>query len=177
MEKKEAMKILKDFHDKSALFSVRTALDTVIPELKESEDERIKKEIIEMLRNLASAHYMTREQFSERMAWLGKQGEPSDKTHYWTEEEIEPIISDYLRGAEHYGGMIARLRCLKPKPLELPKQEWSKEDKARIKQLLGWIDTLKNYIHYDSVVPADLRIERIDKVVKLESWLKSIIEP
>ena len=41
MEKKEAMKILKDFHDKSALFSVRTALDTIIPELAESEDKRI----------------------------------------------------------------------------------------------------------------------------------------
>lgn len=47
MEKKEAMKILKDFHDKSALFSVRTALDTLFPELKESEDERIRKELLE----------------------------------------------------------------------------------------------------------------------------------
>jgi hypothetical protein len=57
----------------------------------------------------------------------------------------------------------------------VPKQEWSEEDEARIKQILGWIDTLKNYIHYDTVVPADLRIERIDKVVKLESWLKSLM--
>ena len=40
---------------------------------------------------------------------------PQSKIHYWIEEEIEPIISDYLTGKEHYGGMIARLRCLKPK--------------------------------------------------------------
>lgn len=46
-----------------------------VPELKESEDERIKKEIIEMLRNWASVHYITKEQFSERMAWLEKQGD------------------------------------------------------------------------------------------------------
>lgn len=47
----------------------------IFPELKESEDERIRKDIIEMLRNWASVHYITKEQFSERMAWLEKQGE------------------------------------------------------------------------------------------------------
>lgn len=41
----------------------------------ESEDERIRKEIIEMVRNWASVHYITKEQFSERMIWLEKQGE------------------------------------------------------------------------------------------------------
>jgi len=43
----------------------------------------------------------------------------NEKQMYWTEEEIEPIISDYLRGAEHYGGMIGRLRCLKPKQSQI----------------------------------------------------------
>ena len=50
MEKKEAMKILKEFRDKSALFSVRTALDTVIPELKESEDEKVIKTLIHIVK-------------------------------------------------------------------------------------------------------------------------------
>lgn len=43
----------------------------------ESKDERIRKEIIEMVRNWASVHYITKEQFSERMTWLEKQGEPN----------------------------------------------------------------------------------------------------
>lgn len=43
----------------------------------ESEDERIRKEIIEMVRNWASVHYITKEQFSERMTWLEKQSEPN----------------------------------------------------------------------------------------------------
>ena len=47
MDKQEAIKILKEFHDTSALFSVRTALETVFPELKESEDEKIRKTLIE----------------------------------------------------------------------------------------------------------------------------------
>lgn len=53
-----------------------------------------------------------------KLLGLEKQDKSSSEVHYWTEEEIEPIISDYLRGAEHYGGMIGRLRCLKPKLLE-----------------------------------------------------------
>lgn len=52
----------------------------IFPELKESEDERIRKDIIEMLRNWASVHYITKEQFSERMAWLEKhEQKPADK--------------------------------------------------------------------------------------------------
>jgi len=48
---------------------------------------------------------------------------PQSKIQYWTEEEIEPIISDYLTGKEHYGGMIARLKCLKPKSSWKPSEE------------------------------------------------------
>ena len=51
MDKEEAIKILKDFHDKSALFSVRTALETLHPELTESEDEKTRKEIIYHIKN------------------------------------------------------------------------------------------------------------------------------
>ena len=45
MDKEIALKILRELHDK-ALFSERTALETFIPELKESEDERIRKALI-----------------------------------------------------------------------------------------------------------------------------------
>lgn len=76
MEKKEAMKILKEFHDKSALFSVRTALDTVIPELAESEDEKIIKDIISFLHSKNG--YMNPDEdwdFHNRwLPWFEKQG-------------------------------------------------------------------------------------------------------
>lgn len=45
MTREEALKILYDLHDKS-LFSARTALETLIPELAESEDERIRKHLV-----------------------------------------------------------------------------------------------------------------------------------
>ena len=46
MEKKTALEILRELHDK-ALFSERTALETLIPELKESEDEKIRKALLQ----------------------------------------------------------------------------------------------------------------------------------
>ena len=105
----------------------------------------------------------------------------------WKQENTDDL-TDFENAMMHIGGsFFGQYAGLDPNDtnaikeqanllLELvPKQEWSEENEARIKQILGWIDTLKNYIHYDTVVPADLRIERIDKVVKLESWLKSLM--
>jgi len=74
MEKKEAMKILKDFHDKSALFSVRTALDTIIPELKDSEDEKIRKHIVTFIME-AEKMGDAPEECAKWLAWLEKQGQ------------------------------------------------------------------------------------------------------
>ena len=100
-------------------------LENIFPELAESEDERIVKDIICYLQ--VASRYVPQFQKEEWIAWLEKHGESSSKTHYWKEEEIEPIISDYLRGAEHYGGMIARLRCLKPKSLEKKEIDYAEE--------------------------------------------------
>ena len=90
------------------------------PELKESEDERIRKELTKHLKEGVEGYMPAGDSSDYRrwLDWLEKQDKSSDQIHYWTEEEIEPIISDYFRGAEHYGGMIARLRCLKPESLD-----------------------------------------------------------
>jgi len=74
MEKKEVMKILKDFYDKSALFSVRTALDTVIPELAEPEDERTRKAIINVFASHKEYENFFGVSVEDILAWLEKQG-------------------------------------------------------------------------------------------------------
>lgn len=112
----EAVKMLKEANPSDE--GIQNWVKDNVPELKESEDERMKRELIAHFRNNSVSETWSGLNVKKVIAWLEKQGEPSDKTHYWTEEEIEPIISDYLRGAEHYGGMIGRLRCLKPKSLE-----------------------------------------------------------
>jgi len=69
---------------------------------------------------------LTWDEFKKIIFELFESIRPQSKIHYWTEEEIEPIISDYLTGKEHYGGMIARLRCLKPKSSWKPSEEQMK---------------------------------------------------
>lgn len=100
MDKEEAIKILKDFHDKSALFSVRTALETLHPELKESEDERVRKGLITAVSGTLEGNKLfgtdvTRE---EALAWLEKQGEqkPSDKPKFEIGDEIKTDNEDPL---------------------------------------------------------------------------------
>lgn len=77
MEKETALKILRDRHA-NALFSERTALETLIPELAESEDERIKKELIEFVDintlSVEERHYRW-------IDWLEKQ------KYAWSEED------------------------------------------------------------------------------------------
>ena len=90
MEKKEAMKILKDFHDKSTLLSVRTALDTIIPELKESEREKIRKEIIEYIK--------TGTYHKNWVAWLENQGEH----HIACSEEQMKVLNEVLNFAANH---------------------------------------------------------------------------
>lgn len=91
MEKETAMKILKELHGKS-LFAERTALETIIPELKESEDERVKKRILLSLEKdlMATKNSGCDTQNLEQcIAWLEKQGES------YTKKDIDDA---YLKG-------------------------------------------------------------------------------
>jgi uncharacterized membrane-anchored protein YhcB (DUF1043 family) len=49
---------------------------------------------------------------------------------------------------------------------------WSEEDEKRVESLHGWLDTLVNYIHHDTMVSLDLRRERMQQVERLKTWLK-----
>ena len=70
------------------------------------------------------------------------------------------------------GNQMKFLKSLKNKVQS--KQEWSEEDEKRAERLLGWLDTLVNYIHHDAVVSLDLRRERMQQVEQLKTWLKSL---
>ena len=71
MDKEIALKILRELHDE-ALFSERTALETFIPELKESEDEKIRKAILAFVRQ--SSEVLDKQNQNNMLAWLEKQG-------------------------------------------------------------------------------------------------------
>lgn len=131
----------------------------IIVKKEESEDKRIRKELIDFVKSRL-AGFPDCKRFTN---WLEKQGESSDKIHYWTEEEIEPIISDYLRGAEHYGGMIARLRCLKPKSLEKQGEQKPVDFKAK-----DWyVSKVDGKIHNMTYNPTD----KVEPKFKVGDWI------
>lgn len=82
MTKETAMKILKELHDNS-LFSNRTALETIIPELAYDNDERIRKDIIAYIKKANGEPYNILPSGSycvlEMITWLRKQGDCSAK--------------------------------------------------------------------------------------------------
>jgi hypothetical protein len=97
MDKAEAIKILKDFHDESAIFSVRTALETLHPELRESIDERVRKGLITAVSGTLGGNKLfgtdvTRE---EALAWLEKQGQPRMQYGITINSVEYELIEDY----------------------------------------------------------------------------------
>lgn len=54
MERKEAIEIIKRNWPNSSFTMLREALETLIPELKESKDERIRRHLISFFDNLVT---------------------------------------------------------------------------------------------------------------------------
>ena len=77
MTREKALKIVKEFINGTCLHTVdQEALETLLPELKESEDERIRKDLIRLIRwakenNTPSKYYTDR--YDTMLAWLEKQ--------------------------------------------------------------------------------------------------------
>ena len=74
MTREKAIRIVKEFINGTCLHLVdQEALETLIPELRESEDERIRKQCIELLREA----YSTKYEAFECISWLKKQKDPA----------------------------------------------------------------------------------------------------
>lgn len=117
-----------------------TICDYIFPELKESEDERIGKELIEFVKSRGGFK-------QEYITWLEKQAKQKS---IWNEEDehriklLEALCEDKLfesvPNSTMYGEMrktIDWLNFLRPQP----KQEWSDEDDRIYYSLLADIRT------------------------------------
>ena len=72
----EAIKVAKEWHT-DAQIGFKANLEKLFPELKESEDERIRKALINYIDVYGDAGDFTKKQF---IAWLEKQGKPQVRT-------------------------------------------------------------------------------------------------
>lgn len=77
MDREEALKIVRDLYEKSLFLKKdKEAVATLIPELKESEDERIRKTLIEGVSQIRCKGDITREQM---IVYLEKQKDEAQK--------------------------------------------------------------------------------------------------
>ena len=135
MDKAEAIKILKDFYDESAIFSVRTALETLHPELKESEDEKIRKTLIRVLNeNVGNGIEKYGAKLEEALAWLEKQ------------EGCEHIKKDWL---EHIKQSWYKEGFIDGKYSGGTSKEWTINDAATLKELIDFLENGTTKLQHD----------------------------
>lgn len=118
-------------------------VEYIFPELKESEDERIRKELITWLQNI-EGQVLPIDRYNAALSWIEKQGE--QKPAEWSEEDdgfLNLLFAIFTN--EHPNGVfstdnitvfkgncvtsnriIAWLKSIKNRVQ--PKQEWSEED-------------------------------------------------
>ena len=163
----------------------RACIEEIFPELKESEDERIRKEII------ATIHLYYGEpledEAKEMISWLEKQGnKPQGKTALeaikeekvdnsnkvetnsaWSEED-ETILDNliYALANDRIGNnrdeYVDWLKSIKERVQPQPKQEWSEEDE----KIELSIEQVMNCASLLNLVP--------EKIEKVRAWLKSL---
>lgn len=105
MERKEAIEIVRKNFPDNGFTMLREALKTLIPELAESEDKRMKRLIKTALYNQSDelveyyrVHNITEE---EIFAWLEKQGEQADYNPYKaTIESIADMVERYANNGD-----------------------------------------------------------------------------
>lgn len=137
--------------------SVVKSICEIFPELRESEDERIRKAIINIFASHKDYEVFFGASVEDILAWLEKQDE---KKSYWNEEDermYQSIIDDTVQKYLLDGNQFAWLESLKDRVQPQPKQEWSEEDKKKINGICNclmcsdspegyaeWIDWLKS---------------------------------
>ena len=124
----------------------------LFPELKESEDERIRKGLIKGLSAMRDIH--NHQTFSDdainindAIAWLEKQGEKKDTiTPQWMVDFLKEhrrhfaTPMDYDEKKETDGKLLAVIKWLEGNPQLEQKPTWSEEDEYQINTILHGLD-------------------------------------
>ena len=168
-----------------------SALEMVFPVLKESDDERIRKDIIDHFESIKSqALYDNQEESdniisscNEKIAWLKdislslkKHNEAVEKlcSNEWTEEDEKMIntLVSYVGNPSCWNlkcpreKLVAFIESLPKKFSSQSKQEWSEEDKENINSICLYLDDYCRSHEKDSY--------GVEECKYLKSWLKSL---
>ena len=146
--------------------------ETYFPELAESEDEKIRKELIAMVKLSCT----NGDDVDKKIAWLEKQGE--QKPDEWSEEYEKAIdlacsiLYSNFNENENFdkdqmcvGEIIDKLNSIKRKVQPQPRQEWSEEDEEILYSIINDIE-----IRSGRITLAELK----ESYTKQIDWLKSL---
>jgi len=156
MTKEEAIEIIK--RNCTSGSDLRKACELFIPELKESEDERIRKKIIRIIQ---VGGYMSPEEKDKAFVWLEKQGNLMKALQISNARIGELIEENYY--------LKEQLEKQKEQ-----KSEWSEEDEDKLMDILEMIK------YADTLPPMDIPSctghlhPSNEYKEKLSSWLKSL---
>lgn len=165
---KEALQKIRELIERGkengwTIISYEKDFEEIYPELKESEDERIRKEILNVFKQLGKGTTICGRNYdyAKWIAWLEKQGEQKQnlansaktcKDDNDTDEEIVEAVKD-----TSILDMVEQ------------KQGWSEEDEKLTNRIEGWLDTLCDYLK-------DSSPEYIEDVKDAVEQLKSLKE-
>ena len=151
MNREEALKIVRDLYEKSLFLKKdKEAIETLIPELNESEDERTRKEIIQFFKDAANSktRVVNSNTFAEWATYLEKQkGQKSVKLNDDTEVGLDRALQivkhakGNLCGYQSDDGIyecdhaIQTLERILKNGIEQQPAEWSKEDEDIINEV------------------------------------------
>ena len=119
MNREEAIKIVKSHYPANKQM-LNEALEFLIPELKESEDEKIRKDLITFLDEIwhlgknANFDKWDKSDCSNWIAWLEKQGEqkPVEWSEY-DEHKVKDIIYFLNSAKKHYASTVELDACVR----------------------------------------------------------------
>ena len=172
----EALERVKELKSKWIDEDGKTVAEMIFPELAESEDERIRKELMEMVDRANFDDYEKKKKF---ISWLEKQKEQKiDANDICVKKmvDIYRCTDEYDEEGNHKGtpvncmvrayeqGIRDILKIVKQKPAE-----WSDEDDYRIRWIISLLTTMQEKCiddRYGDSVP--------DDIPDMISWLKSL---
>ena len=159
LEKLQEALAPKDGREISGL--TRGCIEEIFPELKESEDERIRKELIEHIKANQWADYVLFQKFSpdDVIAWLEKQESVEEivercKDSWYNEGKIAGMaegLSDDIKYQQGWHDALEKQGEQNP--------AWSKEDEKNLKRTIWYVEN-----------PA----LNVVKDIMLSEWLKSL---
>ena len=109
-------------------------LDTIFPELAESEDERLRKELIRLLSKMTDGiiENYTPIPLRDFIAYPAEWSEEDERKFL----EIRCLIGNYRTGNDEYE-LYSWIDKIKDRVQPQPKQEWSEEDKNMLNSIIA----------------------------------------